>query len=119
MSSGSTSWSSGFFIGRGSLHAAVGCQCGAASLSVINRLRIYNAGGCNFAGLVLLDRPRGAATCMYKRVADASLPQGGEGEIGDEPGPEGGGDEAGDGEAEEERGEAKEDNPEGAEGVSA
>ena len=60
MSSGSTSWSSGFFIGRGSLHAAVGCQCGAASLSVINRLIIYNADTCNFAESELLDRPRGA-----------------------------------------------------------
>ena len=49
----------------------------------------------------------------------ASLPQGGEGEVGDEPGPEGGGDEAGDGEGEEEAGEAEEDDPEGAEGMGA
>ena len=49
----------------------------------------------------------------------ASLPEGGEGEVGDEPGPEGGGDEAGDGEGEEEAGESEEDNPEGAEGMDA
>ena len=54
-----------------------------------------------------------------QQVALFVLPEGGEGEVGDEPGPEGGGDEAGDGEAEEERGEAKEDDPEGAEGVGS
>ena len=47
----------------------------------------------------------------------ASLPQGGEGEVGDEPGPGGEGEENGKAEAEEERGEAEEDDPEGAEGV--
>jgi hypothetical protein len=49
----------------------------------------------------------------------ASLPEGGEGEVGDEPDREGGGDEAGDGEGEEEAGESEEDDPEGAQGVGA
>ena len=49
----------------------------------------------------------------------ASLPQGREGEVGDEPGPGGEGEEDGDGEGKEERGEAEEDDPEGAEGVDA
>ena len=53
------------------------------------------------------------------RGADASLPQGGEGEVGDEPGPEGGGDEAGEGEGEKEAGESEEDDPEGTEGMDA
>ena len=46
-----------------------------------------------------------------------SLPQGCEGEVGGEPGPGGEGEENGNDEGEEERGEAEEDDPEGAEGV--
>ena len=47
------------------------------------------------------------------------LPHGGEGEVGGEPRPGGGGDKARDGEGEEERWEAEEDDPEGAEGMNA
>ena len=71
-------------------------------------------------GVMLAGCEAEAASSRYRgQHVVMSLPQGGEGEVGGKPGPEGGGDEAGDGEGEEEAGEPEEDDPEGAEGVSA
>ena len=61
----------------------------------------------------------GTAERQLGQHAVLPLPQGGEGEVGGEPGPGGEGEENGDGEGEEERGETEEDDPEGAEGMGA